>query len=186
MKEITEDDIFTERKLLSSGLAYTLVFHPPFLDVLGFYIGFKAHETGVRVPAGTGKFAAASRDDLAAAHASILAGNGQHENKVYTLTGDPAVSFADIAKILSKIQGKEVPYVTLSDKEYLDLLTSTAGIPDFIAEFALKWVQGMNAGEWQEQTKDLETLIGHKPKTAMEFFRDDYLKSAEKLTTIKN
>ena len=41
-------------------------------------------------------------------------------------------------------------------------------------EFALKWVQGMNAGEWEEPTSDLERLIGHKPKTPAEFFRDDY------------
>jgi len=42
-------------------------------------------------------------------------------------------------------------------------------------EFALKWVEGMNAGEWAEQTNDLETLIGHKPRTPKEFFRDDYI-----------
>jgi hypothetical protein len=35
----------------------------------------------------------------------------------------------------------------------------------------------MNAGEWADQTGDLETLIGRKPKTAAEFFRDDYLPS---------
>lgn len=174
MKEITEEDIFTIHKLQSSKLAYTLAKHPPFLDVLGFYIGTRAHETGIRIPAGSGKFAAATRDDLAAAHASILAGEG-HENKTYNLTGDPAVSFADIAKILSKIHGKEVPYITISDQEYLELLKSTANLPDFIAEFVAKWVQGMNAGEWGDQTKDLETLIGHKPKTAAEYFRDDYL-----------
>jgi len=48
------------------------------------------------------------------------------------------------------------------------------GWPDFVAEFALKWVEGMNAGEWEEPTSDLERLIGHKPKTPAEFFRDDY------------
>jgi NAD(P)H dehydrogenase (quinone) len=173
MKEITEEDIFTVKKLRSSGLAYTLAQHPPFTDALGFYVGKAAHETGVRVPAGSGKFAAATRDDLAAAHAAILTGDG-HENKTYILTGDPAVSFADIAKILSKIHDKEVPYIPISDGEYLKLI-SVNGVPDFVAAFVLKWVQGMNAGEWQDQTKDLETLIGHKPKTAAEFFRDDYL-----------
>ena len=171
MKEITEEDIFTKQKLADSGLDWTLAEHPPFLDALGFYIGSAAQETGVRVPAGKGKFAAATRDDLAAAHAAILAGKG-HEGKTYNLTGDPAVSFADIAGILSKIHGKEVPYVPISDDDYLKLIG--ANVPDFVAAFVLKWVQGMNAGEWQDQTEHLETLIGRKPKSAAEYFRDSY------------
>jgi NAD(P)H dehydrogenase (quinone) len=173
MKEITEEDIFTKQKIKESGLTYTLAEHPPFLDVLGFYIGAKPDETGVRVPPGVGKFAAATRDDLAAAHAAILTGKG-HENKTYTLTGDPAVSFSDIAKILSKIHGKEVPYIEISDEAYIELIKGN-GIPDFVAAFVLKWVQGMSAGEWQGQTNHLETLIGHKPKTAAEYFNEEYL-----------
>lgn len=172
MKEITEEDIFTEKKLLSSGLTYTLAKHPPFLDVLATYIGPRAHETGVRVPAGTGKFTAATRDDLAAAHAAILT-EGGNENASYRLTGNPPISFSDIATILSKVHGREVPYVTVSDQEYLEIKRAE-GWPDFVVEFALKWVQGMNAGEWEEPTSDLERLIGHKPKTPAEFFRDDY------------
>ena len=110
---------------------------------------------------------------MAAAHTAILSEDG-HENKTYSLTGDPAVSFSDIAALLSKIHGREVPYTTISDEEYFEL-KRTGGVPDSVVAFALKWVQGMNAGEWEDQTKDLETLIGRKPKTAAEFFRDDYL-----------
>ena len=173
MKEITEEDIFTEQKLLSSGLTYTLAKHPPFLDVLATYIGPKAHETGVRVPAGNAKFTAATRDDLAAAHAAILT-EGGHENESYRLSGSPPVSFSDIATILSKVHDRKVPYVPVSDQEYLEIKRAE-GWPDFVAEFALKWVQGMNAGEWEEQTTDLERLIGHTPKAPAEFFHDDYV-----------
>ena len=125
MKEITEEDIFTVGKLKASGMAWTLVQHPPFMDVLGFYVGMKATETGVRVPAGNGKFAPATRDDLAAAHAATLAGKG-HEGKTYTLTGSPGVSFPDIAKFLTKLTGREVPYTAISDDEYLKILAPTA------------------------------------------------------------
>lgn len=120
LKEVTKEDIFTEQKLFSSGLTYTLAKNPPFLDALPTYIGTNAHETGVRIPAGSGKTAAATRNDLAEANAAILTGNG-HENKSYTLTGDPAVSFADMADILSEIYGKKVPYTPISDQDYIDL-----------------------------------------------------------------
>lgn len=176
MKEITDEDIFTVAKLKASGIAWTLVEHPPFMDVLGFYVGLKAYETGIRVPAGVGKFAAAARDDLAAAHAAILTGKG-HEGKTYNLAGDPAISFQDIAKILTQLTGREVPYVAVSDDEYLKTLAA-ANLPDFIPPFILKWVQGMAAGEWQDTPGHLEKLIGHKPKTAAEYLRDDYLPQA--------
>jgi NAD(P)H dehydrogenase (quinone) len=172
MQEITDEDIFTEEKLRSSGLAYTFAYHPPFLDILGFYIGLNAHQTGVRVPAGDGKFAAATRNDLAAAHASILTGAG-HENRSYSLTGDPSVSFADIAGILSKVTGTIVPYVPVSEDEYLTIIGKD--VPKSIAVFVLEWVRNMSAGEWSDQTSDLEMLIGRRPKTPEEFFREDHL-----------
>ena len=49
------------------------------------------------------------------------------------------------------------------------------GIPANIAHFVLEWVHNMGDGEWEEQTKDLETLIGRKATTPTEFFRDGYL-----------
>src|SRR5580658_7518944 len=55
MKEITEEDIFSIEKMRSSGLAYTLVQHPPFMEPAMVYAGPNAVETGVRVPAGNGK-----------------------------------------------------------------------------------------------------------------------------------
>jgi len=173
MKEITEEDIFTKKKILASGMAYTFAEHPPFLDNIHFYIGQKAYETGVLVPAGNGKFTAATRDDLAAAHAAILAGIG-HEGKTYRLTGNPAISFADIATILSEVTGKKVPYEAVSEEEYTRI-KSAEGWPAFVVDFAKGWVHGMNTNEWAEETDDLETLIGQKPTSPEDFFLNHYI-----------
>lgn len=177
MKAITPDDLFAEDKLRSSGLDWTIVRHPPFLDVLGFYIGFKPHETGIKILQGDGKFAPATRQDLAEAHAAILTSEG-HGGKEYALTGDPAVSFRDIAGILADITGADVPYTTVNAKEYVKHLEATAGVPEFIAEFAMEWVQGINDGEWAHQTRDLETLLGRKPTTTAEYYRAAYAAAA--------
>jgi NAD(P)H dehydrogenase (quinone) len=177
MTTITADDLFAEDKLRTSGLDWTIVRHPPFLDVLGFYIGPKPHETGIRILEGEGKFAPATRQDLAKAHAAILTGEG-HEGKEYALTGNPAVSFRDIAGILADITGADVPYTTLDAKEYVKHLQATAGVPEFVAEFALEWVQGINAGEWAQETHDLETLLGRKPTTTAEYYRAAYAAAA--------
>jgi len=173
MKEITAEDIFTKKKILSSGLAYTFAEHPPFLDNIHFYIGQKAHETGVLVPAGDGKFTAATRDDLGAAHAAILAGSG-HEGKTYRLTGNPAISFADIATILSDVTGKYVPSEGITEEAYTKI-KSAEGWPPFVVDFARGWVHWMNTGEWEEETDDLENLIGRKPTSPADFFRNHYI-----------
>ena len=80
MPDITEQDRFVAEKLRASGLAYTLVGHPPFIESIPFYIGGNAMETGVHAPAGSGKAGYASRDDLAEAHAVVLSEEG-HASK---------------------------------------------------------------------------------------------------------
>jgi NAD(P)H dehydrogenase (quinone) len=172
LPEATEPDIFTEQMLRVSGLDHTILAHPPFLESLPFLIGDRALESGVRVPSGSGKAAPASRDDLAEAQAVVLTGTG-HENKTYALHGEPAISFADVAQVLSTTHGTDVAYVPVSDEEYLADLTA-AGLPQPAAEFALAWVRGVNAGEWDEPAGDLEDLIGRKPMNATDFFRDNY------------
>ena len=169
LMHVTEPDIFTVKTLKKSGLTYTFVAHPPFMESFEFFIGGNALETGVRVPAGSGKAAAATRDNLAEAQAIILTSAG-HENNSYALTGDPAISFADFAQILSEIHGKAVPYITVSDEQYIANLVAV-GLPEVAAQFALGWVDGINSGEWSEQTGDLERLLGRKPTTAAESFR---------------
>lgn len=174
---VTEPDLFTEQALRDSGLATTILLHPPFIESFEFYIGPNAFEAGVRVPAGSGKVAPASRDDLAEAQAVVLTGAG-HEGKTYSLHGGPPVSFADVAQILSEIHGSAVPYVPVPDEEYLDGLVAS-GLPQPAAEFALDWVSAVNAGEWDEQPGDLESLLGRPPVTTAQFLRDTYPVAAQ-------
>lgn len=178
MKEVTNEDIFTEKKILASGLKYTFLKHPPYLNTVPPCIGMNALDNGIRVPDGNGKTAAATREDLAEAHAAVLSQAG-HENKSYILTGDPAVSLSEMAAILSKSSGKKVPLVTVSDQEYIEIGIAS-GFPAFAAPFMLGWVKGFNRGEWDNVTGDLERLIGHKPTTTEEYFRSVYLKGASK------
>ena len=70
----------------------------------------------------------------------------------------------------SEIHGNAVPYITVSDEQYIANLVAV-GLPEVAAQFALGWVDGINSGEWSKQTGDLERLLGRKPTTAAEFFR---------------
>ncbi|NHC16416.1 SDR family oxidoreductase [Motilibacter deserti] len=170
LPQVTEPDTFTLKTLEASGLRSTVLGHPPYLENFRGYLGDDAFESGVRVPAGDGKVAAASREDLAEAQAVVLT-DSAHEGKTYALHGSPAVSFADIAEILSQIRGTTVPYVPLSDEEYLEHRVA-GGLPRPVAEFLLSWIHAINGGEWDDQPGDLERLLGRKPTTSAEFLRD--------------
>ncbi len=172
LPQVTDEDLFVEEKLKASGLIYTLVRHPPFLENIQGYVGGNPLGKGVLTPAGAGKAGYASREELAEAHAVVLTEAG-HENKSYLLYGDPAVSFSDIAQILSDISSKPVPFKAISDQEYIANLVS-AGIPEPAAEFVLSWVHGVNAGEWEGTPGDLQKLLGRKPTTTAEFLRASY------------
>lgn len=145
---------------------------PAFLETFQFQFGDQVYENGLRVPVGDGKQAPASREDIAEAQAVVLTGKG-HDNKTYSLTGAAAVSYADIAEILSNARGIPVPLIPVTDEEYIANYVAE-GLPEPFARFALEWVHGANLGEWGELTGDLERLIGHKPMTTSEFLRDNY------------
>jgi len=172
LSQCTGPDIFAEQTLMTSGLTYTIVRQPAFLETFQFQFGDKVYEKGLRVPVGDGKQAPASRDDIAEAQAVVLTQEG-HDNKFYSLTGDPAVSFADIARILSDACGTPVPLIPVTDEEYIANYVAD-GLSEPVAAFALEWVHGANLGEWGNLTGDLERLIGRKPITTAEYLRDNY------------
>ena len=166
MSEVTESDLFTEQVLKSSGLDYTIVYHPPFADLLSAYYGPNPYKNGINVPANNGKMAPATRDELAEAHAEILSTPG-HENKTYSLGGSHTISFSEIAKILSGLKGQSVSFNTITAEEYMDGIVGQ-GIPRHVAEFITGWVLAIEGGEFEHQSGDLERLLGRKTKTFKE------------------
>jgi NAD(P)H dehydrogenase (quinone) len=161
--EVTESDRFTEQVLKSSGLAYTIVYHPPFTDALAFYCDPNPYQNGIKVPASNGKIAPATRSELAEAHAVILSTSG-HEHKTYSLGGSDSISFADMAKTLAEIKGQPVPFTTITTAEYIDMKVAQ-GFGRVPAEFLTSWVLAMEGGEFEYQSGDLERLLSRKTKT---------------------
>lgn len=166
MPEVTESDLFTEQVLKSSGLDYTILYHPPFADLLSSYYGPNPYENGIKIPANHGKMAPATRDELAEAHAEILSTPG-HENKTYSLGGSYSISFSDIAKILSEIKGQPVSFTAITAEEYIDGIVAQ-GVARHVAEFITSWVLAIEGGEFEYQSGDLERLLGRKTKTFRE------------------
>ena len=70
-----------------------------------------------RAPAGDERVSFLSRDDLAGAAATVLVEPG-HSGAVLSLTGDDALSYRDVARLLAQATGRPVEYVDEEPSSY--------------------------------------------------------------------
>ncbi|KRB72756.1 NAD(P)-dependent oxidoreductase [Nocardioides sp. Root190] len=97
----------TEEHLRSSGMAFTFLRDNFYLDFLPDLVG----EDGViRGPAGDGRVAAVTRDDIARSAVAVLTDVGAHAGTTWDLTGPESVSLAEVATILTAHTGRPVTY----------------------------------------------------------------------------
>src|SRR5215208_664967 len=102
-----------EDQLRSSGLPYTLLRPTTFMQNTLATARTVASEGRIYEPFKDGKLGMIDARDIGEVAAKILTEEG-HEGKTYILTGPRAISFHDIAEMLSAVLGKKVDYVPIS------------------------------------------------------------------------
>lgn len=171
ISHVSEADLFTEKLLAASGVSWTIAVQPPFLDGLLTHLGDPL-AGGLRVPHGTGSMTTVTRDDLAEAQAVILTTPG-HENRHYLLSGEEAITFADMARMLGEALGRNVPLVEVSGEEWVRDRTGE-GLPEVFARFALEWMRALGDGEFAETSGDFRHLVGREPIPIATFLAERY------------
>lgn len=104
-----------------------------------------------------------SRDDVAAAAAGILVGNG-HCGAIYSATGSESFSVADRAALASKITGKPVEVVQTSYAGIRQEL-EIAGFPEAYLGVVLDIKRKTSEAGYDIVTGDVERLSGRRPKS---------------------
>lgn len=171
----TKAHLDTEKQLKVSGMNYTILMYPLYTDIIPFFAGQQLLETKtIYLPAVDGKAAYAVRTDLAEAGARIvLDETGKYDNKFMEITGPEAISWKEIAAIISNITKQDIVYVSPPVNEFKSALTK-AGVPvDFISAIA-DLQQAVAEGEHENVTTELETLLGHKPQTVAAYLQSVY------------
>jgi NAD(P)H dehydrogenase (quinone) len=164
--------IKTDELIKESGMVYTILQNSLYADVLPLFFGDKVLETGIYLPAGNGKAAYISRQDIAEAVANILSTEG-HENKVYKIANAENYSLQNAAQILSDVTGRRVTYYSPSQEEYSKTLLA-AGVPnEYVVMFA-SFGDAIKQGEFETTESDMERLLGRKPLTLQEYFKQTY------------
>lgn len=161
--------LHTEQLLKASGIPYTILKHSVYTDMLPMFLGGKVLETGIYLPAGKGKVAFATRQDMGIAGAKLMLGSG-HENKSYVLGDDVSYSFDDIAAILSELSGKTITYTAASVAEYTAQL-AVAGVPAEHGQIFAAFGQAIDQGEFDASDGTLAKILGRKPESLRAYLK---------------
>jgi len=84
----------------------------------------------IYVPAGAGKTSFIDCRDIAKVAAITLTEEG-HENKIYELTGSEALSYYEVADIMTKVLGRKITYTNPKAKDFENLMISKGHPKDY-------------------------------------------------------
>ena len=164
---LARDHHHTEEHIKSSGLEWTFLRDNLYLDFIPFMFG----EDGViRGPAGDGRVAAVAQDDIAAAAHAVLRDPGRHAGATYSLTGPEALTFQEIADVVSRETGRDVVY----HRETLDEAYASRaryGAPDWQVDAWVSTYTAVANGELAGVTDDVERLTGRPPMSLTDLLR---------------
>lgn len=152
----------TEACLKSSGMDYTILRDNPYAANLDDLLVHAVDQGVLAFPGAEGKVAYVTHNDIAAAAAQVLTGQG-HANKVYHMTGPESVTGVELAEMLSHATGREVECVNAEPDAFRSMFRSM-GFPEFVIEGLISFYQASGAGEYSTVSSDIETLTGRPPK----------------------
>jgi uncharacterized protein YbjT (DUF2867 family) len=159
---LARDHWATEEHIRASGLPFTFLRDSLYADFLPFMVG----EDGViRGPAGDGRAAVVAQDDIADAAAAVLRDPAPHAGRTYDLTGPEALTFTEMAAIVSEVTGRDVRYEVESVPEAYASRASY-GAPDWQVDAWVSTYTAVAAGQLAAVSPAVEQLTGH-PATSL-------------------
>lgn len=170
------DDWLTEQYLRGTGLTWTMLRTAMFHRTLTSAVHDESSDSGrsalLHAPAGQGRVAPVSHDDVADAATAVLLDENsrRHAGRTYDLTGPEALSFDEIAAVLSVAAGRTIRYVPQTVEQARAMLyrSTTTEVEDWITH-----CQAIEAGGLAEVSPDVGHLAGRDAQS-LETWLDDY------------
>lgn len=156
---LARDHFATEDAIRATGIAHTFLRDNFYLDFLADLVG---EDDLIRGPASTGRVAAVARDDVAAVATEVLVDPDAHRARTLNLTGPEALTMADAADIMTSVWGRPIGYV---DETIEQAYESRAGYgaPDWQVDAWVSTYTAIAAGELDDVTSDVESVLGRPP-----------------------
>lgn len=161
------DHAATEDILTASGVAYTILRNNFYAEVVLQSVGTAIASGTLYSAAQEGAVGYVSREDCARVAAVVLTTSG-HEDAIYDVTGPYAWTQGEIAAELSKLLGRTINYVPLSDEALLQGLTAN-GLPEGMAGFLVSMERGIRLGALDAVSRAVAQVTGSAPESLPDF-----------------
>ena len=152
----------TERMLRESGLAWAFLRHSMYAE----------HQLGSAEAAlssgslfhnsGDGRVGCVSRDDCAAFAAAVVAG-GDHDGRIYDVTGPEALGADELAALFGELGGRKVVPVAVDDRTLVAGMVRS-GLPDDMAELVASFGVAFREGFFETVSTSVRDLTGREPR----------------------
>jgi uncharacterized protein YbjT (DUF2867 family) len=160
----------TENQIKESGMNYTFLHCHSFLQNLFFESGTIKEQNTLYSSMGEGKIGMVDARDIAAVAVKALTEPG-HENKTYVLTGPKAVSYYDVAIVLTQKLGKTINYVPV-EPEAAKKSMLESGMPEWLVDDMITINKLYADNKGSEISSDVEKVIGKTPIGLEQFISD--------------
>jgi NAD(P)H dehydrogenase (quinone) len=150
-----------EQHLIAAAPAWTIL-RMNFYAESFVQLAQAALKQGVLTGLAENRAAFVARDDVAAAAAGILVGDG-HAGAIYNATGPERLSGAERAAVISEITGRPLAFRVITEEQLRAGLTQ-AGLPAAAVNIVVSIQASFGAGTFDIVTGDVEHLGGRPPK----------------------
>jgi uncharacterized protein YbjT (DUF2867 family) len=160
-----------EKYIEASGLGWTFLRPNGFMQNVVTYMGETIRsQSAIYSPAGNAAASHIDARDVGAVGARVLTDKG-HEGKAYELTGPAALTYGQIAEILSRVLGRTIGYVPISPEQYRQAAVA-AGTPEGYADALVDLNRYYLEGKAAAVTPAVRQLTGRDPIPFEQFARD--------------
>lgn len=161
-----------EQKLISSGKSYTIL-RPGFFsqNLEGPYLDDIILDNRIYLPSGHGVVTFIDARDIADVAFLALTDQMTHSKKEYTLAGNEAATFTQVAQMLSEELGRNIIYTPASVMGYMfHLWKKKLPKMQIIVQTILHY--GIRSGQAHIQSDTLSSLLLREPLTIRQYIRD--------------
>lgn len=179
---VIPDHLKTEQALKDLGLEYTILRDSLYIEAPLYQIAPRALQTGMWIAsAGDGRVGFVAKKDCVTCAVTVLTTPG-HEGKTYEITGPDLLSFRDVARIASEVDGRPIEFRSVSDQEMGAMLASvgvpqhyeegmfTEGVGTSSIDDIVSYEQGIRGGYFAVLSDHVRQILGRPPVSLRDMF----------------
>jgi uncharacterized protein YbjT (DUF2867 family) len=161
-----------EKIIEQSGIPFTFLRPNEFMqNFINFYSPSIKGNNAFYIPLEDAKVSLVDVRDIAAIAVESLIDEDKHKNKTYLITGPEALSYHQVAEVLSNATGRKISYVNISEEEAKAAMKEI-GMSDWLINTVSELSDYFRKGKASEVSPAVEEVTGRKPISFSQFAND--------------